>query len=492
MKQLEADIIVVACGISGLAATISAAEKGAKVITFEKSSSAGGAGKMGTGLFAVESRLQRERQMTLTREQAFKKFMEFTHWRGDAKLIKAYIDKSADTIHWLEKFGVEFVEPAAYFPGSEFTWHLVKPKDGFFPGRATTSTMIKILVKKAKEYGAQIYFETPVKKLLIKDATATGVIAETQTGEQIVAKSKAVIIATGGYGDNTEMIKKYTGFEHGKDIFSYRIPGINGDGLRMAWEAGAAQTESSMEMTFGIPGEKIYGYRVRAVFRQPNLLVNIFGERFINEEIIMNTPFAGNAISRQKDRLAVMIFDETILEHYEKDGFDLPMSLVFNVPFVERDLLSEIEKAIKRGIKDIIIADSIDELAEKTGINPKGLKETIKEYNKYCEGGCDCLFNKERKYLIPIRGAKYYAGKNYPAGFGTLGGIRINYKTEVLNKEWEKIPGLYAAGSDTCSIFGDTYPFIFPGSTMGYAMNTGRIAGENASIFCNKSNWNRK
>lgn len=481
MKEMQADIIMIACGISGLAAMVAAAEKGAKVIVFEKSSTTGGAGSMGTGLFAVESRHQRERQMMLTRESAFKMFMDFTHWRGDARLIKTYIDKSADTIHWLESMGIEFHEPAAYFPGSEFTWHIVIPEGGFRSGVATAGTMVKILTQKAKELGAQIFFKTPATKILKQDGQITGVMAEDAAGEEIKATAKAVIIATGGFGDNPKMIKKHTGYEYGSDLFSFRIPGLVGDGLRMAWEVGAARSEMSMELTFGIPREDIYGFGIRSAFRQPHLMVNLLGERFVNEEVVVNTPFTGNAISRQKDRCAVMIADEAILDHYQKNGLDLPMSIVFNVPL--GNLREDIEKAISADVKDLIVADSIGELAEKTGIPSDKLSETIEEYNRYCNEGHDGLFNKNRIYLRPIKGPRYYAGRNYPSGYGSLGGIKINYKTEVLDKNWQKIPGLYAAGIDTCDIFGDCYPFIFPGSTMGYAMNTGRIAGENAADY---------
>jgi fumarate reductase flavoprotein subunit len=306
-------------------------------------------------------------------------------------------------------------------------------------------------------------------------------MAEDDTGEEITATAKAVIVATGGFGDNPKMIKKFTGYQHGRDLFSFRIPGVAGDGLRMAWEMGAARSEISMELTFGIPREDVYGFGVRSAFRQPHLMVNLLGERFVNEEVVVNTPFTGNAISRQKDRCAVMILDDAILDHYEKHGLDLPMSLVFNVPM--GDVRQGIEQAISSGVEDLIIADGIEELAAKTGIPCDQLKKTLEEYNRHCQEGHDGLFNKDRKYLHPVTGPKFYAGKNYPAGYGSLGGIKINYKTEVLNKDWQTIPGLYAAGIDTCDIFGDCYPFIFPGSTMGYAMNTGRIAGENAADY---------
>ncbi len=165
----------------------------------------------------------------------------------------------------------------------------------------------------------------------------------------------------------------------------------------------------------------------------------------------------------------------------EKVGFD-SYHVVF--PFTRvRNLEALIQVAFDRGYKDIYVAETIEELAEKTGIDPGGLSRTIEEYNRFCERGFDPIFNKNHYLLRPIRRPKFYAGRLVPGAYGSLGGIKINYKTEVLNKEWKKIPGLYAAGTDACSIYGDTYVFILPGNTMGFAVNSGRIAGENAAEF---------
>ena len=479
MKEMETDVAVIACGVSGLAATVSAAECGARVVALEKGSTTGGAGNMAVGPLAVESRHQRVRQMALTRKEAFRMFMDYTHWRGDARLVKAYIDKSASTIEWLEGMGVEFMEPAAYFPGGEFTWHMVK-HEGFCIGAA--GTMMKLMTDRAKQLGAQILLQTSANRILKQGDRVVGVVGEDASGEVIQVKAKAVIIATGGFGDDPKLIKKYTGYEWEKDLFSFRIPGLAGDGIRMAWEVGAAPSEMTMELIFMLPGEVVlYSLLVRGAFRQPNLMVNLLGERFMNEEVVMNTPFTANALARQKDRCGVMIFDTNIAKHYEKDGFDLPLSLAFACPM--GDIEADIRKGIEAGCPHLFVADSLEELAQETGIDAVGLKETVAEYNRYCEQGHDELFEKDRIYLHPIKGPRFFAGKNYPGAYGSLGGIKINYKTEVLSKEWKKIPGLYAAGTDACSIYGDSYPFILPGNTMGFALNSGRIAGENAALY---------
>jgi fumarate reductase flavoprotein subunit len=475
MDNLEADVVVIAAGAAGLAAAIAAAEKGAKVTVFEKASTTGGTGSMGMGPLGVESRLQRLKQMGPTKDEAFKIFMDYTHWRVDARLVRAYIDKSATTIDWLEKMGVEFLEPSAYFPGGWPTWHIVKPG-----GEGCAANMFRVMTNRAKEVGVQILLQTPVKKILKKGDKIAGVIAEDdRSGEPIQANAKAVIIATGGFGDNPEMIKKYTGYEWGRDLQSFRIPGLAGDGIRMAWKVGGASTEMRMELIYLMPGE--LEPELAETFRQPHLLVNLLGERFINEGIISNSSFTGNAVSIQKNRSAFVIFDENIKNHMETVGFD-SYHVVF--PFTKvRNLDALIKAAFDKGYKDVFVADSLEDLANKTGIDLESLKRTVEEYNSFCEKGFDPIFNKSHYLLRPIKTPKFYAGKLLPGAYGSLGGIKINYKTEVLNKDWKKIPGLYAAGTDACSIYGDTYVFILPGNTMGFAINSGRIAGENAADY---------
>ena len=109
MTKYETEIVVVAAGPAGLAAAISAAEKGAQVLVLEKAATTGGTGNMGMGPLGVESRHTRQKQFQPTRDQAFEIFMDYTHWRVDARLVRKYLNKSGDTIHWLEAMGVEFV-----------------------------------------------------------------------------------------------------------------------------------------------------------------------------------------------------------------------------------------------------------------------------------------------------------------------------------------------------------------------------------------------
>lgn len=515
MKQIETDVVVVSAGTAGLPAAVTAAEAGAKVVVFEKKGITGGTAYAGGQIMGVGSDLQKRQGVDLTPEQIFKLHMDYIHWRADAKLVKAFYDESGKSINWFEKMGVE----CQLFPG---------PGKYMITHRA--QGWIQILTAKAKELGVQIFLRTPVKKIMKEGGRVAGVVAEDQAGEEIRAKAKAVIVACGGFGNNSEMMKQYTGFDWGKDIFSFRIPGITGDGIRMSWEAGAAPSEMMMQLVFAAPhpyeGATGCSFEFGAFTQVSNLMVNILGERFVNEEVIKDTTFGGNSIARQKGRSAFMIFDEDTKNFYEVEGLEGPMSAGrtggtkqsgstqpdrpsmeqmmeqmkkteqsirdIGLGMIFADTLKTnstesfdalLKKALDRGYKYFFVADSLEDLCKQTGIDIDGLKKTIDEYNNSCEAGYDTICGKDPKYLRPVKTPKFYAAQLFPSAYGTLGGIKINYKTEVLDKDDRIIPGLYAAGTDAAAIYGDSYTRFLYGNTQGFCITSGRMAGKNAAEY---------
>ena len=342
--------------------------------------------------------------------------------------------------------------------------------------------MNKAMLKKAQENGVEVLYETPAKKIYRdEEGKVCGVDAVDKDGEEIHVDCRAVIVATGGAGDSPEYMKERMGYTYGKDLFNIVIPGLKGEGIKMAMAAGAATTEMTVEKIYILPFSDFGVQSVPVTFMQPNLLVNIQGKRFINEEQMQNTTFTGNAIQIQKDAIGFSILDQAIVNGYKKKGLDV-VNFVHHV-----DNIDDFEQAC-RDIEadpnnpDVVIADTIEELAEKCGIDPEALQDTIDEYNDMCESE-DSLFYKPSKYMKPIKKAPFYAGKFHPSGYGTLGGIKINENCEVIDNDWNVIPGLFAAGTDTCTIYGDSYMFLLPGNTMGYCVNTGRFAGQSVAEY---------
>lgn len=474
MIQLQSDIVVLSAGTAGLSAAVTAAEGGVSVIALEKTSHTGGTALRANQLFCVESSLQRIKQYSLTKEEAFRIYMDFTQWAVNARLVKTLIDTSTSTLEWLENMGVEFVDLTSHGPGMYYTAHIIKP-DPPRPGLGGAATLMRILAKRAEDLGAQIILNTPARKILKEDGRIIGVEAENKEGETVRVNGKAVILATGGFG--------------GHHRAPFGIPGLVGEGIKMAQEVGAEATEGTMPPPRG--GEYKASAAnltspVTASFGHPHLMVNLFGERFVNEEITITTPFGGNAVSLQKDRCAFRIYDEDMKDYFIQNGLDFPMGFGIaqagtpTTKINRAEFEEEIKKILDTGTNMIFVADSIEELAEKTGIDLEGLKKTIEEYNIFCETGRDDLFNKTARYLRPVKRPKFYATRSL-ASTGTPEGIKVNYKTEVLTKDFTVIHGLYAAGMDiACNLYKDIYPNILPGNAMGFSLGSGRIAAENA------------
>lgn len=487
MKKMETDVAVVAAGLSGLAASIAAAENGVRVVTFEKSNTTGGAANMGMGPLGVGSRIQREHMVSLTPGEAFRKHMHFTHYRVDARMVRDYYYKSGDTIDWLCDMGVEFVgvqrafsapEATRPYADGEFTWHVVKPEGGGIPGPRAATAMTKKMTERAKELGVEFMLETPVHKIIMEDGKAVGVLAKDKDGEEIACRASAVIVATGGFGDNPKMIAEETEYEFGKTIHNFAIPGMKGDGLNMCWEAGAGKEPCIMELMYQLP-DNMNHFILDGAFRQPCLWVNRNGDRFMPEDQIGNTTFTGNAITAQPGKVAYAIFDSKLLKKYKKQGPDIVSHVHPHDLYDHFD--EQWERDLADGYEPIAQADTIEELAEKAGIDVDGLVAQVEEYNDMCDAGFDEIFEKDRNYMQPIAKAPFYCCRQSVGAYGSLGGVKINHKTEVLTAEAKVIPGLYCVGTDACNIFGDSYPFILSGNTMGFCLNSGRIAGENAA-----------
>lgn len=501
--EIVADVVIIGGGMSGLTASAAAAEKGAAVVVLEKGGTVGGAANMGMGFFAVESKYQKAQLINHTVDGLFREFMEYTHWRVNAPLVRKLFRQSASTIEWVEGMGVEFLGAFKYFENSNQTWHIVKTPGSNKPAERCASVMIKAMKDFADEMGVDFEFHTVAKEIQT-DACGrvTGVLAKDQNGNTVHVSCKAVIVSTGGFGDNPEMIQERMGLTWAKDLYSFRIPGLVGDGIRMVEKAGGVIDPSIIEVTYTTPGVTDVYKTISETMRQPNLMVNILGKRIIDESIMNNTTFTGNAISQQPHRKAFTIITDSILEEYRAQGGLDYVTVHHNIKTVDRweeEVAAYLTggKSSTEGLKELqvamssapqfFVADSLEDLCRQTGIRFEELEATIAEYNRM-EGRYDYGFNKHPKYMRALKpGGRYYAAAHYICGYGTLAGIRTDENLSVVNADWQAIPGLFGCGTDVCSIFGDSYNFNMPGSTMGFAINSGRLSGMNAADYANKA-----
>jgi fumarate reductase flavoprotein subunit len=477
---VETDVIVIGSGVTGLAAALTAAEGGAKVAVFEKQRSFGGTSNFFEGTFAVESDMQRERYITYTREQAFKNIMEFSYWKANPRLVRAVVNESAGTIAWLKKQGVEFTDATINMPDAPRTYHVVKGK-----GEA----VVKALVTQAKRLGIDLFASAPVKRIVKSGDRIAGVIID-RDGEETPVRGKVVVIASGGYANNKEWVKKYSGFDLGVNLEVVGNTEKTGDGIRMAFESGAAEEGiRTLELyrVGPVAPEFAMGSQIEFAATQPDLWVSPAGERFCDESIAFYDTLVGNANARFKEGYSFSLFDESIKRSMIEKGVDKNVSINHLPGSKPLELDKELKAALGRGTTEVFAADTIEELAVKIGCNPGVLKATVDEYNHCCSQGYDDLFGKDRRYLRPLGEPKYYAVRARTVFLGTMGGIRINEKAEVIDKKDKPIFGLYAGGFDAGGMYGDSYPIkTASGLASAFALNSGRIAGKNALKYCGK------
>ncbi len=341
--------------------------------------------------------------------------------------------------------------------------------------------MIKKMTERAKELGCEIMLNTPATSLIQENGKVCGAVAVDADGNGIEVRGKAVVVATGGFGNNKQMVHDEFGLNLGEDFFPFMIPGITGDGLRMMWDVGATKFGTNIEAIFQLP-DNLNWFLLDAVLRQPNLLINQNGDRFMNEGMMGNTTFTGNALRLQPGNYGYCIMDEGILREYKKNGPDIVDIVHPAEAFIAFE--GQAAVAVEQNYPAYFEAETIPELAEKLGIDADKLQDTIDEYNEMCATGVDTKFFKNHNFLHPITGkGKYLVGKFYLAAYGTVGGVRINKFCEVLNDQYMPIEGLYSAGTDANTIYGDSYNFTLCGNTMGFAVNTGRMAGESAADY---------
>jgi fumarate reductase flavoprotein subunit len=473
-EVLSTDIAVIGGGGGGLAAAVAAAEKGARVIVLEKRRALGGNANFAEGFFAAESPAQQRMNIDARRDELFRIAMDYSHWTINARILRAFIDKSGDTVRWLEDKGLMFDWIPALYPNQvPLVWHCLK-------GRG--AVVVRLLRKCCQELGVSLLCGTPARKLLTDaNGRVTGVLAAAKD-KTLQINAGNVVIATGGFGGNKELLKKYARF-YTEDSSCGGLP-HTGDGLLMAWEAGADSEGLGVLQMIGpgyqgarIPGAKDVG----VIATEPTTIwVNRDGERFADETTAYNIFVSANSILQQPGRFCYSLFDDQTAQVAMKEGVIKGAGIMIVPPRTRfPDMDKQLQLQAEKG-GEVKISDSWDEIARWMGVATGTLKATVEEYNGFCDRGHDEVFAKDRRYMVPLSKPPYYAMKCYPGFLGTIGGIKINHRMEVISVRGEPIPGLYAAGVDTGGWESDYYCAALSGTTFGFALNSGRIAAENA------------
>jgi len=282
-----------------------------------------------------------------------------------------------------------------------------------------------------------------------------------------------VILATGGFQNNPEMLEKYIPDAKNAAMIWTFPPKNTGDGHQMAMWIGAAMEEPlyhcPMYFDGGIPMAGMI-----SIVRQPWLNVNVLGERFVNEDAPFG--FTCRADMRQPGHMKWVVFDADFLEEAPKFQGNACERIGGRLSLHNPN---DFQGLLKRDIAKK--GDSFKELAQKMEVPYDTFSATVKRYNELCNNGKDIDFGKDPSMLIPIKKAPFYAVKTGAALVVTVSGLRINTNLQVLDTKREVIPGLYATGDTTGGFFSDNYPHIM-GAAHGRALTFGYLAGKKAAM----------
>lgn len=491
---INADVLVIGAGGAGLAAATSAAQGGAKVVILEKNEWAGGNTVVCGGVWnAFDPELTSITPTKKGQLDTLKSFLDYNPDDygdaaetvrtlqiqiaeylagdttnmfdskelhaiqtyvgssredldgnpiiGDFSLIKTLTDNSLETRKWVESIGGEFFKVLSEPSGALWT-RAVRPDVSTNPF-GQIDTYVTVLEKVVLENDGQLIYDTRATELIVEDGMVKGAIGFAGNGTKVEVRAEATVLACGGYASNIGMVKEYDNYwgEFGEKIFFTTLPSTVGDGILMAQAANAQLV--GMEVAQLNKGYATTGLHA-AEGGLNSIWVNKEGRRFVNE-------------------------------YAERDVYSKAAMEQGGQYFCIR---SEKNLADKNGVYDTFIFDTVEEMALHFDMDPNVLKESIDKYNSYIDLGNDPEFHKN--VLGDKVEAPYAISAWVPIIHHTMGGVKINTKTQVLDLNDNPIPGLYAAGEVTGGIHGGNR---LGGNAVADAFVFGRIAGQNAAVY---------
>ncbi|MBQ9909045.1 MAG: flavocytochrome c, partial [Treponema sp.] len=421
-KDSEYDIVIIGAGGAGLTAATEASSKGAKVLVLEKMGIIGGNTNYSTGgINASYTKEQQRLGIKDSKEVFFNDTMKGGQYLNDPELVKTLVENSADMVEWLQSpmIGADLSDVGAF--GGATNKRIHRPKGG----QAIGAHLVPLLQKAALNQGAEIRLNNKAIDILSDNGKVCGVKVAYEGGEYTV-HTKAVIVATGGFGANPEMVEFYQASLAGFSTTNHK--GATGDAFAMVekFDAQLIQMEQIQTHPTVVKGTGIM--ITEAVRGNGAILVNKNGRRFVNE--METRDIVSAAILKCPEKAAYLIFDQGV-----------------------RDSLKAIETYSKQNL--LSQGANLTELARVISIDAVALEYTIDEYNKAVLAKHDSEFERNPASMErTISKAPFYAIEVEPAIHHTMGGLKINSKAQVLNKKGKAIPGLFAAGEVTGGVHG--------------------------------------
>lgn len=443
------DIVIVGAGGGGMAAAIQAKDMGMNPVIFEKMPVAGGnTVKASAGMNASGTKFQEAEGIKDTNDLFYDETLKGGKGTNDPKLLRHFVDSSADAINWLDGMGITLSNLTTTGGMSVKRTH--RPADGSAVGQY----LVEGLVRNCNERDIPLFTDADVKEITEKNGVVTGVNVLLDKKEERRVNADAVIVATGGFGANLDMV---TGYNKELDGFvTTNQAGSQGDGIKMVEKLGGATVDMEEIQIHPTVEQETSFLITEAVRGEGAILVNQEGKRFVNE---MDT----------RDKVSAAII-----------GLDQPYAyLILDAGVKER--VKAIDFYEKSGL--VKKGDSLADLAKEIDSEAGTLEETVATWNKAVADKNDSVFKRTTAMDHDLSSGPFYAIKIAPGIHHTMGGVKINEMTEVLTKEGKVVPGLFAAGEAAGGLHGKNR---IGGNAVADIIIYGRESGKQASELVKK------
>ena len=493
-STVDADVVVVGAGGAGMTAAITAAAEGKTVVILESQSMVGGNSVRATGgmnagktVYQDENEFGESAGVEKTLKTAAEKYadnetitalaktvseqwaayqanptgyfdsvelMELDTMIGgkginDPELVETLCANSADAIDWLDEHGITLHNVSSF--GGASVKRIHRPVNAEGKTVSVGSYMIPLLQENCEKAGVKMMLDTTATEILTDaNGAAVGVKATGASGETVTVNAKAVVLATGGFGANLDMVVKYK--PELKGFMTTNAPGIQGQGIEMAQAIGAATVDMDQIQIHPTVEANTAALITEGLRGDGAILINEEGQRFIDE--VGTRDVVSAAEIAQTGSYSWLVVDQAMA-----------------------DASSVIQGYIKKGYT--VTGATYEELGKAMGVDAAAFAETMEKWNGYVEAKNDPDFGRT-SFANPLNTAPYYAVKVTAGVHHTMGGLKINANTEVLNEKGEVIPGLFAAGEVTGGVHGANR---LGGNAVADFTVCGRIAGAAASDY---------